>query len=455
VQDASGASQPRRRRSPFRRRVILVGIIAAVALISTAIALAYRGTGPTATASPEEPAAGGEVAAAGPTRPAETTTTQIPDVLPNPGVNSGECKMVTYTPPSASQKQMGELCRPVSSQRDVAVVLVHGGAGVGGTYAGLKPWSDRLNTEGYVTFSVDYHLFSEGSESPVFPLPEQNVKASVQYLRGTANALGIRNNRIAVQGFSAGARLAAVTFTTPNDQYFVGKELWPYIPDEVNALVAFYHPLDGTMQYEYQYCGGDDYGANPKVKERLEKADSLANAGKATGPAAIITGENDWNIQITQGSEFIQALQDNGREGAMLVVPGGGHGFDLGDGKRMSKLGEQSATGVLLFLNRAFPQSPERQAQANPPDVVNAPNSTGLPPTTYVYVPRTRPSTPSTRANAPRSSTPTSQRYVPPTKPYVPPTSVKPTVTTKPTVAPTTPPPTSSPPTSAAPGNQG
>ena len=71
----------------------------------------------------------------------------------------------------------------------------------------MKPWSNRLNTEGYVTFAVDYHLFSEGVGSPVFPLPEQNIKAAVQYLRGTANALGIRNDHIVVEGFSSGARL--------------------------------------------------------------------------------------------------------------------------------------------------------------------------------------------------------------------------------------------------------
>lgn len=449
------ASTSRKRSSAWRTRLLLIGVVTAVALFATAIALAYRGTSGTATAAADrEPSAAGEIAAGvgGTVKPAETTTTQRPDVLPNPGVNTGECKMVTYTPPSAGEKQQGEVCRPVSNQRDTAVILVHGGAGVGGTYAGMKPWSNRLNTEGYVTFAIDYHLFTEGSASPVFPLPEQNIKASVQFLRGTANALGIRNDHIVVQGFSAGARLGAVAFTSPNDQYFVGKELWPYIPDEVNALVAFYHPLDGTMQYEYQYYGGDENSADPKVKARLDKADSLSNASNAVGPAAIITGEADWNIQITQGSEFIQALQDDGKDGAMLVVPGGGHGFDEGDGRNLSKLGEQSATGVLLFLNKAFPQSPERPAQANPPDVVNAPNSTGLPPTTYVYVPRTRPATPTTRGNTPKpSSAPTTQRYVPPSKPYVPPTSVKPSVTPKPTIAPTVPP-TSNPPTSAPPG---
>jgi acetyl esterase/lipase len=431
--------------------MLLVGVALSVLCLGSGIALAYRGD-VSPLPSSEPAAAAGEVAGGAAHEIAEliTTTTQAPDALPNPGVGPGECKFVTYTPPAAREKQMGELCRPLAAQRDAAVILVHGGAGVGGTYAGMKPWSNRLNTEGYVTFAVEYHLFSEGSASPVFPWPEQNIKASVQYLRGTANALGIRNNRIAVEGFSAGARLAAVAATTPNDPYFLGNELWPFISDEVNALVGFYHPLDGSMQYQAQYYGGEDESADPRVRERWDKADSLSHAAQSTGPAAFFTGELDWDIQITQMAQFVQTLQAAGKDGALIVAPGGWHGFDIGDGVRLSRLGEQSATGVLLFLNKAFPQTPDRPAQANPADVVNAPNNTGLPPSSFAPRPK---ATANTSITSGRYPTTTRSNYaVPPSKPYIPPTSVKPTVTVAPTSMPitvSTAPPTSAPPTSA------
>ena len=60
--------------------------------------------------------------------------------------------------------------------------IVHGGSGIGGGFQGMRPWADRLLAEGYVVLLPDYHLFSPGGASPVFPWPEQNIKAAVQYL---------------------------------------------------------------------------------------------------------------------------------------------------------------------------------------------------------------------------------------------------------------------------------
>jgi hypothetical protein len=61
-----------------------------------------------------------------------------PDKLADPGVGPGECKVVTYTPPTASEPMPGELCRPKANQRDVAVMVVHGGSGIGGSYANMR-----------------------------------------------------------------------------------------------------------------------------------------------------------------------------------------------------------------------------------------------------------------------------------------------------------------------------
>jgi dienelactone hydrolase len=271
----------------------------------------------------------------------------------------------------------------------------------------------------------------------------------VQFLRGTANAIGIRNDHIAVEGFSAGARLAAEAFTTGDDPYFAGVELWPLISDQVNALIGFYHPLDGSMQYQDQYYGGDDSSPNAAVQQRWDLADSLSHADRAKGPALFLTGSEDWDLQIIQMAQFTQAMQAAGQEAGYLVVPGGGHGFDEGDGYRLSKLGEGSATAVLVFLNHSFPQVPERVPQANSPDVINAPDFTGAPPSTFVPRPRATASAtfPPNYSTLPKSS-------VPKRAPVVPPTNTIPPVTkpsTSVTIAPSSPPSITSPPSSSTP----
>ena len=117
----------------------------------------------------------------------------MPDALPDPGVGPGQCKVMNYTPPGAKDAFPGELCRPKENQRDVAVMIVHGGSGISGGFENMRRSANRYLVEGYVTFIPTYHLFTPDSgESPVFPLPEQNIKAAVQYVRGVGNAIGIR-----------------------------------------------------------------------------------------------------------------------------------------------------------------------------------------------------------------------------------------------------------------------
>ena len=229
----------------------------------------------------------------------------------------------------------------------------------------------------------------------------------MQYLRGTAQALGISRKNIVVQGMSAGARIGAVAYATPNDDFFAGPELWPDIPDTVNGFIGFYHPYDGSMQYSSQYYGGPDDSTNATVRERWDKADSISNASHAEGPALFITGSNDWNFIVDQQNEFAAALRDNDQTATTVVITGGNHGFDTGTATRLSKLGEQAATEVLRWLNTEFPQDPPREAQTSDIDLASAPDRSGDPPTTFDTRRRSTTSTSSTTTTRPIGSSTT------------------------------------------------
>lgn len=362
-----------------RRALVLPALLAVLALVVAACT--NSGASESASEAPHE----GKVAAVGP--PTSPAPPPEPDALADPGVGPGECRILTYTPPTATEPMPGELCRPAENQRDVAVMVVHGGSGISGSYEGMRRWANRYLAEGYVTFLPEYHLFDVGYESPVFPHPEQNIKAAVQYLRGVGNAIGIRKDRIVVQGQSAGARVGSVVYTTPDDPWFAGPELYPGISDAANGFIGYYHPYDGTMQYADQYFGGNDQSYDPKVHERLARADAISLAGQAVGPALFITGSRDWDVIITQQDAFVAKLQAKALHAEAHVIDGGYHGFDEG-GSRLSKLGEQSAEISLRWLNDQFPQDPPREAQTAPIDLNVLPNATGSPPSTYVTRPK-------------------------------------------------------------------
>ena len=384
---------------PHRRPTFL--LVTGLVLMLVASGCSGDG-GTTAADGPGEQAAGRQ-------RPESDPADLLPDPLPDPEVAPGTCKIVVYTPPTARTPQRGELCRPATDQRDVAVTVLHGGSGVGGSYAGMRSWADRLVAEGYVAFLPEYRLFTPGTNSPIFPGPEQNVKAAVQFLRGTARAIGVSRSHLVVQGMSAGARLGAVAYTTPDDAWFAGPELWPDISDEVNGFIGFYHTYDGSMQYSSQYYGGPDDSRDQDVRDRWDKADGITNASDAAGPALFITGSRDWSLIVDHQNAFAEALRDADLEADTRVVTGGNHGFDTGTTSRLSRLGEEAASEVLRWLNEMFPQDPPREAQTTDIDLATAPDRSGEPPTTYET--RRRRSTPrsgsssTTRAPSQSSST--------------------------------------------------
>src|SRR5690606_5631550 len=104
---------------------------------------------------------------------------------------------------------------------------------------------------------------------------------AVQFLRGNAAALDLDPERIVVHGLSAGARLAAVAYTTGGDPYFDGPSLCTGVPDHVNAFIGFYSTYDGTLEDDRLYYGGERDDEDPEVRRRWAKADALANASDA------------------------------------------------------------------------------------------------------------------------------------------------------------------------------
>jgi acetyl esterase/lipase len=283
-----------------------------------------------------------------------------PSTLPDPGVLGGTCGAVTYTPPTAVEAFGAELCRPPGAEaRDVGIVLVHGGGGIGGDRTGMTAWAEAYVAAGYTTLSIDYLLFDPGVESPVFPRPEQNVKAAVQYLRGIGPGLGLDPDRILIHGQSAGARLGAVAFTTAGDDRFEDGELWVGVDQRVNGLIGFYSTYDGTMQYDDQYYGGSRDDADPEVRANWVAADSIVNAGEdgaINGPAAFFTGELDWSELAVQQDELAERVRDAGYIATSYVHPFGEHGYDAGT-SGLTEGGQAAAFAITAWLDGQFPQS--------------------------------------------------------------------------------------------------
>lgn len=288
-----------------------------------------------------------------PATPLETADAPVAEVTaPDPGVPAGRCGRVTYTPRTAGDRHFADLCRPGDDPRGL-VVLIHGGGGYSGDREQMTGWAGWYRAQGFVTLAIDYTLVGDGTPEPVFPRPEQDVKAAIQWAHLQADRLGY--DTVLLHGSSAGARLAAEAFTTPGDPYFAGDDLWGDVDDAADALIGFYGYYDGdTLEPEAQY-GGIRGDGDAEVNARWRKADSVAHAASATGPVLLFHGDVDGLINIAQTERFGSALADAGIDVTASIVTDGNHAFDGTYGDLTTETGDQAADQIAAWLANRFP----------------------------------------------------------------------------------------------------
>ena len=257
-----------------------------------------------------------------------------------------------YSPPGAPKRQ-ATLVVP-RQHHDTIVILVHGG-GNAGSRREMRGWADFYAERGYASFAIDYLLAKASTPSPVYPKPETDVKAAVQYLRGRAGQLAIGPDRIVVQGFATGAALGAQAEVTPDDPFFGGAGHYPNVSDKPAAFVGFYGRYDGTQRNPTRYYGGPPESSDPTVKERYAKADSIARAADAAGPALLAQGDADQRALVESATKFHDALQAAGKDATLTLVPGAGNGFDQMEAGALTPVGQQVAQQVLEWLGARFP----------------------------------------------------------------------------------------------------
>jgi acetyl esterase/lipase len=300
---------------------------------------------------------------------ATTPETTVPDTTaggtpqptvtaaPAPGPNTTKPARVTrrtvvYSPPDAPRRK-GDLVLP-RQHEDTVVVLVHSDDD-DGSRKQVRGWANFYAQHGYPSFAIDYSL-TVPIGPPTYPKPQTDVKAAVQYLRDRAGQLGVDPDRIVVQGFDPGAALGAQAEVTPDDTFFDGPRRYPNIGDKPAAFIGFYGRYDGGGQNEPRfYYGGPPDSADPEVQARYAKANSIAQAANAAGPALLIQGEADAPDIIASATAFRDALQSADKDVTLTLVPGATSAFDHDPSGALTPEGSAVAPEVLDWLAARFP----------------------------------------------------------------------------------------------------
>lgn len=202
------------------------------------------------------------------------------------------------------------------------VVVIHGGSWSSGDSKQVPELNSSLAKGGYNVAAINYRKAPQYKS----PLPIQDVKNALSYLRAHADSFNIDTNKFVLLGRSAGAQIALLAAYTLKDE-------------GIKGVIDFYGPADMVWGYSLpanplvmdsrgvmeRYLGGK----YDKVQKSYFDSSPIEFVDRNSPPTLIIHGENDVLVAYEHSRRLSKKLKQNDVKHYWLKLPWATHGFDF------------------------------------------------------------------------------------------------------------------------------
>ena len=191
-----------------------------------------------------------------------------------------------------------------------AMLIIPGGSynGIVMNNEGILP-AKKCNEDGIPAFVLSYHTRTK------FPVPLNDAKEAMKYIRDNASTLKINPKRVGAMGFSAGGHLTATLSTLSKDSC---------VPD---FAVLFYPVISMYDSITHQVSRNNLIGkqASDSLKALLS---SYLQVTASTPPTFITHGDKDKTVPIKNSQLYYSALKTAGVSAVFHTEPNGVHGYN-------------------------------------------------------------------------------------------------------------------------------
>ncbi|MCC3217081.1 alpha/beta hydrolase [Chryseobacterium sp. X308] len=266
-----------------------------------------------------------------------------------------------YTPKNATTEKL-----PV-------LIYVHGGGWVEGDKVVnadnyLETTVKKLIDKQYAVISINYTLLSDSIH---FPMPLEDTKDAIRWVRKNAEKYNLDTNNIGLFGASAGAHLSLMAAYTPDNTYLGNPELSSYSA-KVNYVIDHYGPADlnklfhtrlGTIPVgmiglmskkivglqENLVKGISGYNIRKDQDSAIDYLKTISPVYFVSGgvPTLIVQGNNDKIVPLSQSKKLHRKLNRAKIQNSLIVVDGGVHGFGTTDKAYLDQLTDKMVDFVL------------------------------------------------------------------------------------------------------------
>lgn len=253
------------------------------------------------------------------------------------------------------------------------LIYVHGGGWVEGDKVVnadnyLETTVKKLIDKQYAVISINYTLLSDSIH---FPLPLEDTKDAVRWVRKNAEKYNLDANNIGLFGASAGAHLSMMAAYTPDNTYSGSPELSSYSA-KVNYVIDHYGPADlnklfhtrlGTIPVgmiglmskkivglqENLVKGISGYDIRKDQDRAIDYLKTISPVYFVSEgvPTLIVQGNNDKIVPLNQSKKLHRKLNRAGIQNALIIVDGGVHGFGTTDKAYLDQLTDQMVGFIL------------------------------------------------------------------------------------------------------------
>lgn len=257
--------------------------------------------------------------------------------------------------------------RNSSSEKLPVLIYVHGGGWVTGDKtihadSYIENTILKLVEKNYAVISIEYTLVSETVH---FPLPIQDTKDAIRWVRKNADQYNFDTNNIGIFGASAGSHLAMLAAYT-NDNEFVGNPELSGYSAKVNYVVNNFGPTDMNKLLHTRagkipvffinlfaknivelrskivlgISGYDIKKDKRKIVEYFKTISPVSYVNNGV-PTLILQGNKDKIVPMQQSKKLNKELEKENIASTLTIVEDGTHGFGTTDKAYLEKLSDE------------------------------------------------------------------------------------------------------------------
>ena len=206
---------------------------------------------------------------------------------------------------------------PEGGKRGIIIVFPGGG------YQHLAPHEAIPVAQKFVEMGFHAAVCMYRVKPAVFPVPLEDARNAVRYTREHADELGVKADKIAVLGFSAGGHLAGMVSNMPGS------------PEARPDSSILCYPVLSCREDLIHLGSYHNLFGNDLPAEAYSEYSWPEVANSSTPPAFLWHTATDTAVPVGNSIEYFLALKKLNIHAEMHIYPSGTHGLGLGDRPNM------------------------------------------------------------------------------------------------------------------------